>query len=42
MLTLPLKLVRRYLLSLTCLEPYEELTQGLHVLEYLLATHLIE
>ena len=42
MLTLPLKLVRRYLLSLTCLEPYEELPQGLHGLEYLLAAHLIE
>jgi hypothetical protein len=41
MVTLPFKLVRRYLLSLTCLETYEELSQGLHGLEYLLVAHLI-
>jgi hypothetical protein len=34
MLTLPLKLVQIYLLSLTCPETYEELPQGLHGLEY--------
>jgi hypothetical protein len=40
-LTLPLKLVRSYLLSLTCLKTYEELPLGLHGLKYLLIAHLI-